>query len=137
MLELCARIDEVKVMRLVFPIKAVFPSNPGQAMQRGGGGNMDVNGGRNAGYGAPPTQIPKPPTAPTRPNYGGGYNVKPQVAHIAPNNRSGSALSNMGSGGQGGGNSGPLKPMEHPDVRFKIIPFYDVIDVIFKPLCLC
>ena len=57
------------------------------------------------------------------------------MAHIAPNNRGGGGLNSLAGGatGAGGVNNGPLKPMEQPDVRFKVIPFYDVIDVIFKP----
>ena len=60
-------------MKLITSAKSFLPSNPNSAavsMQQRG--NMDMNGNRSATYGAP-TQIPKPPTAPPRPTYGGGY----------------------------------------------------------------
>ena len=70
-------------------------------------------------------QIPKPPTASYRP-----------PDHMNSSQFQSTNLKRQPAPPQSHQMTVPPPGAEHPDVKFKVIPFFDLMDTIFKPLCL-
>ncbi|XP_075245188.1 E3 SUMO-protein ligase PIAS2-like isoform X2 [Convolutriloba macropyga] len=83
-------------------------------------------------------QIPKPPQAPGRPPADNNLIHSSHYSTTASVKRqpSGGTQQHSGNAPQYSALAPNAAGMDHPDVRYKVIPFYDVQDVIFKPLCL-
>ncbi|XP_063715800.1 E3 SUMO-protein ligase PIAS2-like isoform X2 [Symsagittifera roscoffensis] len=106
---------EKKIMELY---KICFPNHPMPAPPSRPENNRNAHNLANI-------QIPKPPTASYRP-----------PDHMNSSQFQSTNLKRQPAPPQSHQMTVPPPGAEHPDVKFKVIPFFDLMDTIFKPLCL-